>query len=194
MIGFLRGRIIHRRPPRLLLEVGGIGYELEAPLSTFAALPGGDEETRLYTHLVVREDTLQLYGFAGERERELFRALIRASGVGAKLALTILSGLSVEEFSRAIVERDVARLKRLPGIGQKTAERLVVEMADRVVASAAAAASIPGNVRGEAESALNALGYKPREIAALLSDIKIRERTSEEVVREALRRALGGDR
>lgn len=186
MIGSLRGRIALRRPPRLLVEAGGVGYELEAPLSTFAALPRSGE-VHLFTHLQVREDTQQLFGFATERERELFRALIRASGVGAKLALAILSGLSVDEFARAVAERDVATLKRLPGIGQKTAERLVVEMADRVAGPGEGA---PGGVRGEAEAALEALGYKPREIAALLAEIATAERSSEEIVREALKTSL----
>ncbi|HEX5314342.1 MAG TPA: Holliday junction branch migration protein RuvA, partial [Gammaproteobacteria bacterium] len=132
MIGYLRGRLAERRPPRLVVEVGGVGYELEAPLSTFAILPAGAAEVKLFTHLMIREDTQQLFGFASEEERSLFRALLRASGVGAKLALAILSGMSVEEFARTVAERDIATLRRLPGIGQKTAERLVVEMADRI--------------------------------------------------------------
>lgn len=189
MIGTLRGRVTWRRPPRLVLEVAGVGYELEAPLSTFAALPGGDGETRLFTHLQVRDDTQQLYGFSSERERELFRALIRTSGVGAKLALAILSGLSVEEFSQAVATRDVATLKRLPGIGQKTAERLLVDMADRLDGMTAGGSA--GGVMGEAEAALAALGYKPREIAGLLSGTSAAGRSSEEVVREALKKSLG---
>ncbi len=132
MIGYLRGRIVERRPPLLVIEVGGIGYEVEAPLSTFGALPAGTGEAKLYTHMLIRDDSQHLYGFASEAERGLFRALIRASGVGAKLALAILSGMSVDEFARAIATRDVATLKRLPGIGQRTAERLLVEMADRL--------------------------------------------------------------
>lgn len=189
MIGTLRGRITLRRPPRLVLEVAGVGYELEAPLSTFADLPAGDVEVKLFTHLQVRDDTQQLYGFSTERERELFRALIRTSGVGAKLALAILSGLSVEEFSQAVSTRDVATLKRLPGIGQKTAERLLVDMADRL--DGVTAGSAAGGVMGEAEAALAALGYKPREIAGLLTGTSTAGRSSEEVVREALKKSLG---
>lgn len=189
MIGTLRGYVTLRRPPRLVVEVAGVGYELEAPLSTFAALPGGDGEVKLFTHLQVRDDTQQLYGFSSERERELFRALIRTSGVGAKLALIILSGLSVEEFSQAVTTRDVATLKRLPGIGQKTAERLLVDMADRIDGLAIGGAV--GGVMGEAEAALAALGYKPREISNLLSKLTAAGRSSEELVREALKKSLG---
>ncbi len=189
MIGTLRGYITLRRPPRLVLEVAGVGYELEAPLSTFAALPAAEGEVKLFTHLQVRDDTQQLYGFFSEHERELFRALIRTSGVGAKLALAILSGLSVEEFSQAVTTRDVATLKRLPGIGQKTAERLLLDMADRLNGLASGGAA--GGVVREAEAALAALGYKPREISNLLSKLTPAGRSSEELVREALKKSLG---
>ena len=189
MIGTLRGHITLRRPPRLVLEVAGVGYELDAPLSTFAALPAVEGEVKLFTHLQVRDDTQQLYGFFSERERELFRALIRTSGVGAKLALAILSGLSVEEFSQAVTTRDVATLKRLPGIGRKTAERLLVDMADRL--SGLISGGAAGSVVGEAEAALAALGYKPREISNLLSRLTPVGRSSEELVREALKKSLG---
>ena len=188
MIGSLRGHIVLRRPPRMVLEVGGVGYELEAPLSTFAALPDGGEVT-VYTHLQVRDDAQNLFAFATERERELFRALIRTSGVGAKLALAILSGLSVDEFAQAVNTRDVSTLKRLPGIGQNTAERLLVEMADRL--DGFFAATQPVGVVGEAEAALAALGYKPREIAALLAEMPSAGRSSEDMVREALKKSLG---
>ncbi len=188
MIGSLRGKVLLRRPPRLVVEVGGVGYELEAPLSTFADLPASGEVT-VFTHLQVREDALNLYAFASERERELFRALIRTSGVGAKLALAILSGLSVEEFTQAVNTRDVSTLKRLPGIGQKTAERLLVEMADRLEAFGTGARA--GSVVGEAEAALAALGYKPREVTAMLADLASAGRSSEELVREALKKSLG---
>jgi len=188
VIGSLRGKVLLRRPPRLVVEVGGVGYELEAPLSTFADLPASGEVT-VFTHLQVREDALNLYAFASERERELFRALIRTSGVGAKLALAILSGLSVEEFTQAVNTRDVSTLKRLPGIGQKTAERLLVEMADRLEGFAAGARA--GSVVGEAEAALVALGYKPREVSAMLADLSSAGRSSEDLVREALKKSLG---
>lgn len=188
MIGSLRGKVLLRRPPRLVVEVGGVGYELEAPLSTFADLPASGEVT-VFTHLQVREDALNLYAFASERERELFRALIRTSGVGAKLALAILSGLSVEEFTQAVNTRDVSTLKRLPGIGQKTAERLLVEMADRLDGFGVGAQA--GSVVGEAEAALTALGYEPREVTAMLADLASAGRSSEELVREALKKSLG---
>lgn len=188
MIGSLRGKVLLRRPPRLVVEVGGVGYELEAPLSTFADLPASGEVT-VFTHLQVREDALNLYAFASERERELFRALIRTSGVGAKLALAILSGLSVEEFTQAVNTRDVSTLKRLPGIGQKTAERLLVEMADRLEGFGTGARA--GSVVGEAEAALAALGYKPREVTSMLADLASAGRSSEELVREALKKSLG---
>lgn len=189
MIGSLRGQIVLRRPPRLVIEVAGVGYELEAPLSTFATLSEGATETRLFTHLQMRDDTQQLYAFSTERERELFRALIRVSGVGAKLALAILSGLSVEEFSQAVAMRDVDTLRRLPGIGLKTAERLLVEMADRL--DGLAGGPISGGVLSEAEAALAALGYKPREVARLLSGLDPAGCGSEELVREALKKSLG---
>lgn len=188
MIGSLRGQVLMRRPPRIVVEVGGVGYELEAPLSTFAALPS-DGEVRLYTHLQVRDDAQNLYAFATERERELFRALIRTSGVGAKLALAILSGLSVEEFIQAVNTRDVSTLKRLPGIGQKTAERLLVEMADRLNGIGTGGQAV--GVFVEAEAALAALGYKPREIASMLAEMPGAGRSSEDIVREALKKSLG---
>ncbi|MGH8271555.1 MAG: Holliday junction branch migration protein RuvA [Gammaproteobacteria bacterium] len=192
MIGYLRGRIIERRPPLLVIEVGGIGYEVEAPLSTFGALPAGGGEIKVYTQMLIRDDSQHLYGFASEAERGLFRALIRTSGVGAKLALAILSGMSVDEFARAVSTRDVATLKRLPGIGQKTAERLLVEMADRLEDPGAV---LPGaGALAEAGSALAALGYKPREIGVMLAGERADGRSSEIIVREALKRSLSAAR
>src|SRR6202140_4926741 len=132
MIGSLRGRIASKTPPQLTVDAGGLGYELEAPMSTFFHLPPVGEEVRLLTHLVVREDAHILYAFATEGERRLFRSLIRVSGVGPKIALALLSGISVEAFSRCVVNEDVAALIRVPGIGRKTAERLVIEMRDRL--------------------------------------------------------------
>lgn len=190
MIGFLRGQIVSRRPPVLTLDVGGVGYEIEAPLSTFAALPEGDGEAMLYTHLAIREDSQYLYGFASEEERRVFRLLIRTSGVGAKLALAILSGLTVAEFSQAVSTRDAATLQRLPGVGKKTAERLLVEMADRLDVTPIVPAG--ADPLGEAASALAALGYKPREVAGMLRNEKADGRASEEIVRTALKRSLGG--
>ena len=130
MIGRLRGRVLAKQPPFLLLDVNGVGYEIEAPMSTFYQLPAGDEPVVLHTHLAVREDAHVLYGFARESERALFRLLLKVSGVGGKVALGVLSGMSADEFGRAIRGGDIAALTRLPGVGKKTAERLVVEMRD----------------------------------------------------------------
>ncbi|HVW69493.1 MAG TPA: Holliday junction branch migration protein RuvA, partial [Steroidobacteraceae bacterium] len=126
MIGSVRGRIASKTPPQLMVEVGGLGYELEAPMSTFFHLPAVGEEVSLLTHLVVREDAHVLYAFATESERRLFRNLIKVSGVGPKIALALLSGISVEAFSRCVVNEDITALTRVPGIGRKTAERLVI--------------------------------------------------------------------
>src|SRR5579864_6711722 len=141
MIGSLRGRISSKIPPQLTVEVGGLGYELEAPMSTFFHLPAVGEEVRLLTHLVVRDDAHILYAFATEDERRLFRSLIKVSGVGPKIALALLSRNSVEAFAVCVQNHDIAALTRVPGIGRKTAERLVVEMNDRLAASTEAAAA-----------------------------------------------------
>lgn len=193
MIGFVRGELVFRRPPKLVLDVQGIGYEVEAPLSVFDSLPPVGTKVRLFTQLVVREDAHNLYGFQSETDRELFRTLIRISGVGAKLALGILSGMSVAEFAECVQGRDTARLKRLPGIGQKTAERLVVEMADRVPAESVSV-SVEASVHSEALAALVALGYRQPEAERLLTAVSKDqpEMDSEALIRAALRRALKG--
>src|SRR5215467_5889269 len=155
MIGSLRGRIASKTPPQLTVDVGGLGYELEAPMSTFFHLPAVGEEVRLLTHLVVREDAHVLYGFATEEERRLFRSLIKVSGVGPKIALALLSGISVNAFAECVVNGDTAALTRIPGVGRKTAERLIVEMRDRVAAPAASpAAGATASPEGEAYGAL----------------------------------------
>lgn len=194
MIGSLNGIIAAKHPPRLLLEVGGVGYEVEAPMSTFYSLPAVGEKVRLHTHLVVREDAQQLFGFATEAERSLFRGLLKVTGVGAKVALAILSGISVEGFSRCVLDNDVGALTRVPGIGKKTAERLVVEMRDRVGSGAAVtagdvplAAGATQTPRDEAFSALVALGYKPAEAARMLDAVKNDNATSEALIRDALK-------
>ena len=132
MIGFLRGRLTAKHPPQLLVDVGGVGYELEAPMSTFYGLPATGAEVSLFTHLVVREDAHILFAFGTERERKLFRELLKVSNVGPKLALALLSGMNVESFLACIEAQDVDTLVRIPGVGRKTAERLVVEMRDRI--------------------------------------------------------------
>ncbi|MBU6421174.1 MAG: Holliday junction branch migration protein RuvA [Gammaproteobacteria bacterium] len=191
MIGFLRGRILQRQPPHLLIDVQGVGYEVEAPMSTFYGLPEVGAEVMLYTHLAVREDAHVLFGFGTETERRLFRALIRVNGVGPRLALTILSGVSVDNFVRCVRNNDSAALTRLPGIGKKTAERLVVEMRDRLeqAGSEAVAGMVPMNARDEAMSALVSLGYKPPEASRMLQAIKDTDISSAELIRRALQNA-----
>lgn len=193
MIGFLRGRIVSKQPPVLLLEVGGVGYEVEAPMSTFYELPDTGSEVTLHTHLVVREDAHLLFAFATESERWLFRQLIKVSGVGARVALTILSGASVEQFARAVQEGDTASLTRLPGIGKKTAERLVVEMRDRLKETATGSAALPASLGAapasatdEAFDALVALGYKAQEATRMIKGVDTDGLASEEIIRRAL--------
>jgi len=193
MIGSLRGRIASKTPPQLTVEVGGLGYELEAPMSTFFHLPGVGEEVRLLTHLVVREDAHVLYAFATEEERRLFRSLIRVSGVGPKIALALLSGISVSAFIQCVRNEDIAALTRVPGVGRKTAERLIVEMRDRLAAPhpthetpATAGAASPED---EAYGALVALGYRPAEATRLLKAAGPGTHSTEELIRRALQGA-----
>ena len=192
MIGLLRGKLLSKQPPHLLIDVQGVGYEVEAPMSTFYDLPAVGSEVVLHTHLSIREDAHVLFGFGSEMERRFFRSLIKVNGVGPKLALTILSGISVDGFVRCVQENDTAALTRLPGIGKKTAERLVVEMRDRLddVGTPAAAAGARANPRDEALSALVSLGYKPQEAAQMLRSIKEDGLSSEELIRRALQGAL----
>ena len=191
MIGLLRGQILRKQPPHLLIDVHGVGYEVEAPMSTFYNLPDAGSEVALFTHLVVREDAQVLFGFGSEAERRFFRSLIKVNGVGPKLALTILSGISVDGFVRCVQENDTTALTRLPGIGKKTAERLVVEMRDRLdEAGAPTAVDATAHPRDEALSALVSLGYKPQEASHMLRAIKENGLTSEELIRRALQGAL----
>jgi Holliday junction DNA helicase RuvA len=194
MIGFLRGRLAAKHPPQLVVDVGGVGYEVEAPMSTFYGLPSPGAEVSLYTHLVVREDAHVLYGFGTERERSLFRELIKVSGVGPRIALALLSGINVDAFHSCVEAQDVASLVRVPGIGRKTAERLVVEMRDRLkglagpaLAGATPLAGSAGNAQSEAFSALVALGYKPVEVTRLLQKVDPAVATTEDLIRHALR-------
>lgn len=199
MIGRLRGILAEKHPPQLLLDVQGVGYELEAPMSTFYQLPAVGEPVTLYTHLVVREDAHLLFGFATLSERSMFRSLTKVNGVGAKLALTILSGISANDFARCVQEGDTAALTRLPGVGKKTAERLVVEMRDRLddwqpvpvlpsAQPAPVAASGSQSLR-DAISALIALGYKPQEASRLVNGLD-EDLSSEDLIRAALKRAV----
>jgi Holliday junction DNA helicase RuvA len=199
VIGRLRGEIVAKRPPHLLVDVSGVGYELEAPMSTFYDLPGVGAAVVLHTHLVVREDAHVLYGFAREAERALFRSLLRVSGVGPKMALAILSGMNADEFARCVQRDDTAALSRLPGIGKKTAERLIIEMRDRLgrlddeafavaVRPQGGAAAAPTAVE-DAMSALVALGYKPPEASRMVRAVAAEGLASEELIRAALKAA-----
>ena len=191
MIGSLNGLIISKRPSEVLLEVNGIGYEVYIPLSTSFKLPSVDQTVQLLTHLIVREDQHTLYGFITEDERKLFRALIKISGVGAKLALTILSGINVEGFIRSVQMQDVDTLVHLPGIGKKTAERLLVEMKDKVgqmgdIALNDAIESKELRIIQEAHNALTSLGYKSVEARKILDGIDSNGLTVEALLKQAL--------
>ncbi len=200
MIGFLRGILVHKAPPFLVLDVQGVGYEVEAPMTTFYDLPAINEEIKLHTHLVVREDAHILFGFSTEADRTLFRTLIKVNGVGPKLALTILSGQSAEEFHRCIHDNDTLALVRLPGVGKKTAERLVIEMRDKLpdlsdsvtVSTNKTGVTIPavGNPKQEAVSALCSLGYKPLDASKMVQNISTEGKSCEDIIRLALQGAL----
>jgi Holliday junction DNA helicase RuvA len=203
MIGRLRGTLIDKQPPWLVVDVAGVGYELEASMNTLVALPGTGEAVSLYTHLSVREDAHLLYGFAREQERALFRALIRVNGIGAKLALAILSGMDEDAFIRCVMDDDAKSLTRLPGVGKKTAERLIIEMRDRFPHWEPAGSSIeladatgPARPTGrdalaDAEAALVSLGYKPTEAAKMLVGLE-EEASTEAMIKAALSRRLAG--
>jgi Holliday junction DNA helicase RuvA len=196
MIGRLRGIILEKQAPDLVLDVQGVGYEVAAPMSTFINLPAVNEEVTLFTHLIVREDAQLLYGFASTRERLLFRSLLKVNGVGAKLALTILSGSDVDDFSRSVQEGDAASLTRLPGVGKRTAERLIVEMRDRLkdISGAmglkpvvSAAAKLAG-AKDEASDALVSLGYKSAEADKMIRSIDTDGLNTEQIIKLALQR------
>ena len=200
MIGRIRGHLVYKQPPDILVEVGGVGYEIQVPMTTLFRLPELGSEVSLVTHFVVREDAQLLYGFIDERDRSLFRQLIKVSGVGPKLALTILSGMDSTSFARCVQRDDISSLVALPGVGKKTAERLLVEMRDKLqgwLVQAAEADGLPGgavnlapvaNTVADAESALIALGYKPQEasrVVAAVNDDSVAD--SEELIRRALK-------
>ena len=214
MIGRLKGTIINKMPPELLLDVAGVGYELEVPMSTFYELPPVDSEVVLLTHLLVREDAQLLYGFATDQERQLFRSLIKISGVGAKVALAILSAVGADEFIVAVDRKDIASLMRIPGIGKKTAERLLVELQDKLSLSAAAlpAGKVgadnsssaegtnagvagfrnAGDSRTQAIDALVTLGYKPAESTRMVDSVVKLEKAGDLAVEDIIRAALKG--
>lgn len=191
MIGFLRGTLVSRQPPRVTLDVGGVGYEVDVPMSTLFELPANGEQVRLLTHLVVREDAHVLYGFGTEAEREVFRSLIRVSGIGARIALAILSGMSAEGFRHCVVAQDAAPLVKIPGVGKKTAERLLIELRDRDLPRAGAPAAVSGAASSSPDSeawhALVALGYKPTEVTRMLAGVSTAGRSTEDIIRDVLR-------
>ncbi len=199
MIALLRGKLMEKRPPSLIVDVMGVGYELEAPMTTFYDLPAAGADVVLHTHLVVREDAQRLYGFSLPQQRDLFRSLLRVNGVGPRVALAILSGLSIDEFIACITDQDVDRLTRVPGIGRKTAQRLIVEMRDRLAeAGETSLASTPHpgaaprpDPVGDAVSALIALGYKPVEASRVVRNVAAEDLTSEQIIRHALRSLSG---
>ncbi|MEH6617392.1 MAG: Holliday junction branch migration protein RuvA [Porticoccus sp.] len=195
MIGRIKGVLLEKQAPELLIDVQGIGYEVLVSLTSFFDLPALGETVTLHTHFVVREDAQQLYGFADTRERELFRTLIKVSGVGPKMALGILSGMTATEFVHSVKSNDTATLVKLPGVGKKTAERLIVEMRDRLEhfgetagldMSSPSANNRPDTIK-EAESALIALGYKPQEAARMVNASAADGQTSQELIRLALK-------
>jgi Holliday junction DNA helicase RuvA len=163
MIGRIHGKLLEKHPPQIVIDVHGVGYELDVPMSTFYQLPATGAEVTLHTHLVVREDAHQLYGFASESEREAFRQLLKISGVGARTALAVLSGLSVHDLRDAVASQDGGRLTKIPGIGKKTAERLLLELRDKLDAVLAAPAAKGDGQAGDIANALHALGYNERE-------------------------------
>ncbi|MBY5925838.1 MULTISPECIES: Holliday junction branch migration protein RuvA [unclassified Halomonas] len=201
MIGRITGTLLETQPPWLVVDVGGVGYEMEASMTTLVALPGSGEKVSLYTHLTVRDDAHLLYAFAREQERALFRALIKVNGIGPKLALAILSGMEEDAFVRCVMEDDVKALTRLPGVGKKTAERLVIEMRDRFphwqhpdslpLEGQPAAPTSSTSLLADAEAALVSLGYKPTEASRMLSGLE-GESSTEAMIKAALTRRMAG--
>ena len=193
MIGRLKGEIIEKQAPGILVDCQGVGYEVETPMSTFLELPAEGSEVTLLTHLLVREDSQTLYGFATAAEKNLFRALLKINGVGAKMALAILSAMSAGDFQRCVEYEDATTLTKIPGVGKKTAERLIIEMRDRVTQLPTTAAkgkvTVDAGPRQEAVDALIALGYKPAEVTKLVNSLDTDGQSAEDIIRSALRQA-----
>lgn len=204
MIGRLIGTVAEKQPPTLLLDVGGVGYEIQLPMTSFYQLPDVDQQATIYTHFVVREDAQLLFGFASKVERELFREVIKANGVGPKLGLAILSGMSAVQFVQCVINGDTSALVNLPGIGKKTAERIVIELKDRLKnftlgaeTPATDAADVDllrettfvevVDVEKDAVAALVALGYKPAQASRVVSKVKLPEMDSESLIKAALK-------
>jgi holliday junction DNA helicase RuvA len=196
MIGRLKGTLAHKQPPWLVVDVHGVGYELEAPMSTFYDLPEVGREVALFTHYAQKEDSVSLYGFLRDAERRLFRDVQKVTGIGAKIALAILSGASVEDFARLVQTGDVTALTRIPGIGKKTAERIVVELRDRAADFGGGASlmgkggPVPADPLSEAVVALQQLGYKPAEASRMAEKAREEGDTAEGIIRKALKAAL----
>lgn len=198
MIGRLRGTVVHKAPPWLVVDVNGVGYELEAPMSTFYDLPETGREVSLFTHYAQKEDSVSLYGFLKEAERRLFRDVQKVTGIGAKIALAVLSGSSVDDFARLVQAGDVTALTKIPGIGKKTAERMIVELRDRAdlgagmdaVLAGRSGGAVPADPLTEAVVALQSLGYKPVEAARMAEKVRAEGDSSEAIIRKALQSAL----
>ena len=191
MIGSLRGRLTLKQAPAIIIECHGVGYEVQTPMSTFLGLPPTGDEIFLHTHMVVREDAQTLYGFATEEERALFRQLLRISGIGAKMGLAVLSAMSVEGFRHCVEYEDAASLVKVPGVGKKTAERLIIEMRDRIDTPSAQSGTtkveVEAGAKSEAVDALVSLGYKPREVQKLIGELDVDGKSAEDIIRLALR-------
>ncbi len=192
MIGSLRGRLAFKQAPLIVVECNGVGYEVETPMSTFLDLPDVGAELFLHTHLLVREDAQILYGFSSDEERTLFRTLLKVNRVGAKMALGVLSAMTANDFRRCVEYEDTTTLSKIPGVGKKTAERLIIEMRDRIDTVAAPetggkAVTVEASARSEAFDALVALGYKANEVNKLISKLDIEGKSAEEIIRQALR-------
>jgi len=202
LIGRLKGVLLEKQPPQLLVDVQGVGYELNAPMSTFYQLPTIGETVTLHTHMVVREDAQLLYAFFSLSERQLFRNLIRINGVGPKLALTILSGVTADEFTRCVMEADAKALTSLPGVGKKTAERLIVELRDRLAKEVDAVLPGGANVTSlktagstpvsDAVSALVSLGYKAQEASQMVRSVEVDGLNTEDIIKAALQSMVRG--
>ena len=194
MIGRLKGVLAHKQPPWLVVDVHGVGYELEAPMSTFYDLPDVGREVLLFTHYAQKEDSVSLYGFLREGERRLFRDVQKVTGIGAKIALAVLSGVSVEEFARMVQAGDITALTRIPGIGKKTAERMVVELRDRAAdligTGVGGISALPADPQSEATIALQQLGYKPAEATRMARDATAPGDEAATIIRKALQSAL----
>lgn len=194
MIGYLQGKLLQKQPPILLVDVNGVGYELEAPMSTFYELAEEQSDVSLFVHLVVREDAQLLYGFSDQPQRQLFRSLLKINGVGPRVGLAILSTLSANEFIKCIQHEDSATLTRVPGIGKKTAERMIIDMRDRIYAeefdsaahASGAGLEIPDNPVQDAIGALIALGYKESEANRAVNAVKDQSEQRDDLIRNAL--------